>query len=76
LSLTDTSTPHLLDGWLELEDFARDEVRKHPRTVTRWTKGPDGLPVAYLGKTPIIHVQTAREWLFARMRRPNRRRSA
>ena len=73
MSLTDTSTPHLLDGWLELDDFARDEVKKHPRTVKRWTKGADGLPYATLGKTVIIHVPTARDWLFGRMRRPNQR---
>jgi hypothetical protein len=76
MPLTDTSTPHLLDGWLELDDFARDEVKKHPRTVKRWTKKPDGLPFAYLGKTVIIHLPTARSWLFGRMRRPNQRRSA
>jgi hypothetical protein len=76
VSLTDTSTTHLLDGWLELDDFARDEVKKHPRTVKRWTKKPNGLPYATLGKTVIIHVPTARDWLFAGMRRPNRRRPA
>jgi hypothetical protein len=75
LSLTDTPTPHLLDGWLELDDFARAEVKKHPRTVKRWTQSPNGLPYSTLGKTAIIHVPTARDWLFARMHRPNRRRS-
>jgi hypothetical protein len=76
MSLTDTSIPRLLDGWLELDDFARDEVKRHPRTVKRWTKKPNGLPFAYLGKTPIIHVPTARQWLLARLRRPNQRRAA
>lgn len=66
----------LLDDWLELEVFARDEVKRHPRTVKRWTKSPDGLPYAMLGKTPIIHIPTAREWLLGRMRRPNPRKSA
>jgi hypothetical protein len=64
----------LLDEWLELPDFAHDEVKRHPRTVKRWTKEPDGLPYSKMGKTIIIHVPTAREWLFSRMRRPNQRR--
>lgn len=70
-----SSTTGLLDDWLELEAFARDEVKRHPRTVTRWMRGPDGLPYARLGKTPMIHVPTAREWLFGRMHKPNRRRA-
>jgi hypothetical protein len=64
----------LLDDWLELDEFARKEVKRHPRTVTRWTREPDGLPFAYLGKTPIVHIPTARDWLLGRMRRPNPRR--
>lgn len=69
-------TTRLLDDWLELEAFARDEVKRHPRTVKRWTKSPDGLPYAMLGKTPIIHIPTAREWLLGRMRQPNPRKAA
>jgi hypothetical protein len=77
LSPTDTytSTPGLLDDWQELDDFARDEVKRHPKTVKRWTQQPDGLPFAYLGKTPIIHVPTARDWLLGKLRRPNPRRA-
>jgi hypothetical protein len=66
----------LLDDWLELEVFARDEVGRHPRTVKRWTQAPDGLPFAMLGRTQIIHIPTAREWLFGRMRQPNPRKAA
>jgi hypothetical protein len=65
----------LLDGWVRLDEFARDEVNKHPRTVRRWTKSPDGLPYATLGKDLVIHIPTAREWLFGRMRRPNPRKA-
>jgi len=64
----------LLDDCLELEAFAR-EIERHPRTVKRWTREPDGLPYTTLGKTPYIHVPTAREWLLGRMRRPNQRRA-
>jgi hypothetical protein len=69
------STPRLLDDWKYLHDFAHDEVKKHPRTVERWTKGPNGLPYAYLGNQKIIHIPSAREWLFGRMRNPNQRRT-
>ena len=69
-------TTRLLDDWLELEDFALNEVKRHPRTVKRWTKQPDGLPYAMLGRTPIIHIPTAREWLLSGMRRPNQRKPA
>jgi hypothetical protein len=68
-------TPKLLDGWQYLKDFAREEVKKHPRTVDRWTKKPGGLPYTKLGNSKIIHSPTAREWLFGGMRRPNARRS-
>lgn len=67
--------PKLLDDWKYLADFARDEVEKHPRTVERWTKEPDGLPYAQLGNQKIIHIPTARQWLFGRMHRPNTRRT-
>lgn len=70
-----SSTIKLLDDWLELDDFARDEVGRHPRTVARWTKEPDGLPYSMLGKTKIIHIPTARAWLLGRMHRPNPRRT-
>jgi hypothetical protein len=63
----------LLDECLEVEAFA-DSIKRHPRTVLRWMRKPDGLPYATLGKTPIIHIPTAREWLLGRMRRPNPRR--
>jgi hypothetical protein len=58
-------TPRLLDDWLELEQFARDEVKKHPRTVIRWTKKPNGLPFAKLGKTVMFHVAPVAAWPLA-----------
>jgi hypothetical protein len=66
-------TPELLDDCLEVEAFAH-KIKRHHRTVLRWMREPDGLPYTRLGKTPIIHIPTAREWLLARMRRPNPRR--
>ena len=66
--------PRLLDGWKYLEDFAREDVSRHPRTVKRWTKQPNGLPYRRLGNRDLIHIETARTWLFAGMSRPNPRR--
>jgi hypothetical protein len=71
-----STIPKLLDGWLELDDFARDEVERHPRTVARWMREPGGLPHTRLGNRTIIHIPTAREWLLGRMRRPNSRRNS
>jgi len=61
------------DDWLELDEFAR-KIKRHPRTIKRWTRQPDGLPYSYKGKTPIVHVPTYTEWLQGRMRRPNPRK--
>jgi hypothetical protein len=66
---------HLLSDYLDLELFA-EEVDRDPRTVRRWMNEPDGLPYTRLGNRILIHIPTAREWLFKRMRRPNPRRQA
>jgi hypothetical protein len=65
----------VLDDYLDLIPFAR-EVDRHPRTVRRWLDQPDGLPFSRIGNRILIHVPTAREWIFGRMCRPNARRSA
>jgi hypothetical protein len=67
--------PQLLDDWVELAELAR-QVKRHPRTVKRWTQGPDGLSYVMLGKTPIFHIPSAQRWLLGRLRKPNPRRSA
>jgi hypothetical protein len=72
--MSSTLSPKVLDGWMPRDDFAT-EVKKHPRSVKRWCDGPDGLPFAYFGKTPFIHVETARSWMLSRLRRPNARRN-
>lgn len=76
MSPSEKPATKLLDDWQELDDFAREEVKKHPRTVKRWTQQPGGLPFTYLGKTPFVHLPTARSWLLARLRHPNPRRAA
>jgi hypothetical protein len=65
-----------LDDLVPYAKFATDEVDKHPRTVVRWMKMPDGLPYTVLGNQKLIHIPTAREWLLRRMRNPNPRRDS
>jgi hypothetical protein len=35
---------------------------------------PNGLPYTRIGNRILIHIPTAREWIFGRMRRPAPRR--
>jgi hypothetical protein len=62
-----------LDDYEEIDDFA-EQVERCTRTIKRWTEGPDGMPFVRLGNRFLIHVPSARAWLLARMRKPNRRR--
>jgi hypothetical protein len=59
-----------LEDYAEIPDFAR-VVKRDPRTVDRWTLEPNGLPYATMGRTKLIHIPSAREWLKARMRNRN-----
>jgi hypothetical protein len=61
----------LLEDYLQLNEFASQEAKRHPRTVRRWTQEPNGLPYTTLGDTIFIHIPTAREWLASRMVNPN-----
>jgi hypothetical protein len=61
----------LLEDFLDLEPFAA-EVKRHPRTVRRWID-QEGLPYSKLGNRVVIHVPTAREWLFSRMKNQKKR---
>jgi hypothetical protein len=67
----------ILHDYIDLEPFAR-EVDRHPRTVRRWLNEADGLPYTRIGNRILIHVPTARDWIFGRMRRraPRRRQAA
>ena len=66
----------LLDDYIDIEPFAK-EVKRSPRTVLRWMDEPNGLPYSRIGNRRIIHVPTARDWIFGRMRnRSVRRRKA
>jgi hypothetical protein len=68
-----SSPSPLLADFLGLEPFAA-EVGREPRTVRRWMEEPDGLPYTRIGNKILIHVPTARDWIFGRMRHPAPRR--
>jgi len=61
------SENNFLADYLDLEPFA-EEVKRDPRTVRRWLNEPDGLPYTRLGNRILIHLPSARKWLFSRMR--------
>lgn len=63
----------ILQDYLDLDRFAA-EVNRNPRTVRRWTNEADGLPYTWIGNRRLIHVPTARAWIFGRMRNPASRR--
>ena len=67
------SDTNLLNDFLDLDPFAV-EVGRDPRTVRRWMNEPDGLPFTRIGNRILVHVPTAREWIFGRMRHPAPRR--
>ena len=69
------SETNFLADYADLEPFAK-EANRHPRTVRRWLNEPDGLPYTRLGNRILIHIPTAREWLFARMHHRTRRHKA
>jgi hypothetical protein len=64
------SATDLLDDYLDLAPFAA-EVDRDPRTVRRWTQEQDGLPFTRIGNRILIHMPTAKEWIYGRMRRPS-----
>ena len=68
------SKTSLLSDYLDLEPFAK-EVNRNPRTVRRWLNQPGGLPYTRIGNRILIHIPTAREWIFSRMRKPHRPRT-
>ena len=50
---------------------AAQQLGKHPRTLMRWTREPNGLPFIRLGQAPYIHLPTLAVWLKGRIQRPN-----
>jgi hypothetical protein len=63
---------NLLSDYLDLVPFAK-QVGRSPRTVRRWMDVPNGLPYTRIGNRVLVHVPTARDWIFGRMRGRNPR---
>lgn len=64
-----------LEGYLTVAQLAA-HCHRSVKTVRRWLREPDGLPHTKLGGTVLINVDSFRDWLAARERRPNPRRAA
>jgi hypothetical protein len=69
-------TPNRIFDDLEPIKEAARRLNKHPRTLMRWTRLPDGLPFVRLGQVPYLHVPSAKAWIESRIRRPNPVRAA
>jgi hypothetical protein len=65
---------NLLSDYLDLETFAK-QVGRNARSVRRWMDVPGGLPYTRIGNRILVHVPTAQEWIFGRMRGRNPRNS-
>lgn len=64
----------LLTDFKDLNPFAEEDAKRHPRTVRRWMDAPDGLPYVRMGNRLMIYIPTAREWLLRRVKQRNPRR--
>jgi hypothetical protein len=56
----------LLDGLTSVEVFA-EAVDRTPRQVSTWIA--QGMPVTYIGRTPYVQIDAARDWLRSRRQR-------
>ncbi len=65
----------VLAGFVDEMTFAA-EARISQRTSARYRKQPDGLPYVEFGGRTYIPLAEAREWLEAKIKRPNHRRRA
>jgi hypothetical protein len=53
----------LLDGLAAVSEFA-EAVHRSDRTVFNWIA--QGMPTSYVGRTPYVVVDPARDWLLSR----------
>lgn len=57
---------------LETIKEAAARLGKHPRTLMRWTRKPDGLPFVRIGQVPYLHGPTVNRWIARRLELANR----
>ena len=60
----------ILDDYAEVPQVAAT-FGKCERTILRWMDMPDGLPYAKVGNKRLVHIPSAKEWIFAKLRRAN-----
>lgn len=68
-------SPRSFDDLETVKDAAR-RLGKHPRTLMRWTRQPDGMPFVRIGLVPYLHIPTVKAWIEGRITRPNPVRAA
>jgi hypothetical protein len=65
----------LLDEYRTRAELA-DELRCSWRTIWRYENQPDGLPSVLIAGRKFYRIESVRDWLNKRERRPNPRRVA
>jgi excisionase family DNA binding protein len=61
----------VLAGYISRDDLAR-ELGVSPRTITRWTFHPGGIPHLAIGNRTLYRRESVTAWLAARETRPER----
>jgi hypothetical protein len=73
--MTQLATGAILAGYVPEGEFAKSNGIGR-RTVWRYRNQPNGLPSVEFGGRIYIPIEESREWLRARIKRPNQRRRA
>lgn len=61
---------NLLEGYAKRNELAA-AIGVTERTIARWTDQADGLPVTKIGNRVFYRLESAREWIAGRERKPN-----
>jgi hypothetical protein len=64
------SKVNLLEGYASPAEIGAD-IGRCERTIFRWMGQEDGLPYVKIGNRRLVHIETAKQWIFDRMQRPN-----
>lgn len=66
----EATLPPLLAGYLTRDEVAR-QLKVNPRTISRYSDQPDGLPFLRVGGRLLYRRDDVREFLDRRLQRPN-----